>query len=90
MDGAECDAGLQTQLINAIDKTGIEPFSLFSGAGHDGLAMKALTPICMLFLRCKDGLSHHCDETINPEDGVIAAQVIQTFLQNFRVNTLTY
>jgi allantoate deiminase len=90
MDGAECDAGLQTQLTNAIDKTGVEPFSLFSGAGHDGLAMKALTPICMLFLRCKDGLSHHCDETINPEDGVIAAQVIQTFLQNFRVNTLTY
>ena len=42
--------------------------SLVSGAGHDGVVMAELTPIAMLFVRCRDGLSHHPDEYASPKD----------------------
>ena len=30
-----------------------------SGAGHDGVMLSSLTPIAMLFVRCKGGISHN-------------------------------
>lgn len=57
---------------------------LFSGAGHDGLAMQALTDIGMLFVRCKEGLSHHPDEAITAEDGEAATRVLMAFLTQFK------
>ncbi|AIT09801.1 N-carbamoyl-L-amino acid hydrolase [Candidatus Francisella endociliophora] len=83
MEGPFCDEKMQDQLLDAIKEEGEAPFSLFSGAGHDGLAMINLTPISMLFLRCKDGLSHHFEEEIDYNDAIIAARVIQRFLQEF-------
>ncbi|WP_395167336.1 M20 family metallo-hydrolase [Francisella salimarina] len=83
MEGPFCDKKMQDQLLDAIKEESEAPFSLFSGAGHDGLAMINLTPISMLFLRCKDGLSHHFEEEIDYNDAVIAARVIQRFLQEF-------
>lgn len=53
---------------------------LFSGAGHDGLAMHDLTDIGMLFVRCRDGLSHHPDETISTADAERATRVLMRFL----------
>jgi allantoate deiminase len=41
---------------------------LWSPAGHDGMAMDAVTDVGMLFLRCRDGISHHPDEHVEPED----------------------
>ena len=43
---------------------GIRPLRLPSGAGHDGLAMVALCPIAMLFVRCEGGISHNPAEAI--------------------------
>ncbi|WP_218938148.1 M20 family metallo-hydrolase [Billgrantia lactosivorans] len=53
---------------------------LFSGAGHDGLAMHDLTDIGMLFVRCRDGLSHHPDEAISVADAERATRVLMRFL----------
>jgi allantoate deiminase len=41
---------------------------LVSGAGHDAAIMAHLGPTGMLFVRCRDGLSHHPDEWASPED----------------------
>lgn len=38
--------------------TGRKPMTLVSGAGHDGLAMAHLTDIGMIFVRCREGISH--------------------------------
>ncbi|SFU78288.1 allantoate amidohydrolase [Halomonas korlensis] len=57
---------------------------MFSGAGHDGLAMNDLTDIGMLFVRCKDGLSHHPDEAISVEDADRATRVLMRFLSDMR------
>lgn len=68
-------------LGQAIGEQGFEPFRLFSGAGHDGLAMHNLCDIGMLFVRCRNGLSHHPDEAVTAQDIDVAAKVLIDFLQ---------
>jgi allantoate deiminase len=41
---------------------------LWSPAGHDAMAMAAVTDIGMLFMRCHDGISHHPDEDVREVD----------------------
>ncbi|MFO7690159.1 MAG: M20 family metallo-hydrolase [Cryobacterium sp.] len=44
------------------------PPELFSMAGHDAMALAAVTEIGMLFVRCAGGVSHHPDESVSPAD----------------------
>ena len=75
-----CSAGLIEELEGAVERSGIRPFMLPSGAGHDGQAVGALCPIAMLFLRCKDGISHNPAEAIDIDDAVCAVRVMLDFL----------
>ncbi|MGB4778518.1 MAG: allantoate amidohydrolase [Microbacterium sp.] len=45
-----------------------EPPVIFSRAGHDGMALGAITDVGMLFLRNPDGISHHPDEAVSAGD----------------------
>ena len=81
-EGVPCAGWMMNGLEAAITEHNIRPLRLFSGAGHDGLAMHDLCDIGMLFVRCKDGLSHHPNEAITAEDTGIAAKVLATYLQN--------
>ena len=64
-----CGRHLLTAVANGIHATGDPaPMSLFSKAGHDGMAVATLTDIGMLFLRCHDGISHHADESVLAAD----------------------
>ena len=49
---------------------------LASGAGHDAVAMAALCPVAMLFVRCKGGISHNPAESITVEDADMAARIL--------------
>lgn len=75
-----CAESLQFALAASIERQGLPVRHLFSGAGHDGLAMNALTDIGMLFMRCRDGLSHHPDESVTESDLDITARVIEDFI----------
>lgn len=44
------------------------PLELWSRAGHDGMAVAAVTDVAMLFVRCHDGISHHPDEAVREVD----------------------
>jgi len=52
-----------------------------SGAGHDAAAIAAITPVAMLFVRCKKGVSHHPDESVSEKDIRVAISVMNDFLQ---------
>lgn len=80
-EGVPCTDWIMNGLGQAIGEQGFEPFRLFSGAGHDGLAMHDLCDIGMLFVRCRDGLSHHPDEAVTAQDIDVAAKVLIDFLQ---------
>jgi allantoate deiminase len=58
--------------------------SLVSGAGHDAVAMAKLCDVAMLFVRCRNGLSHHPDEYTSRDDIRVALQVMVDFVQRLR------
>jgi allantoate deiminase len=45
-----------------------DPATLFSPAGHDGMALGSVAPVGMLFLRNPDGISHHPAESVAEAD----------------------
>jgi allantoate deiminase len=51
-----------------------------SGAGHDGVILSSLTPVAMLFVRCRKGLSHHPDEFVSRADLGAALRIVVDFL----------
>ena len=81
-----CDARLMDQLDAAIARQGIRALRLPSGAGHDAMALSALCPIAMLFVRCGGGISHNPLESITAEDAEAAARVFLDFLEHFDPN----
>ena len=78
-DSVPCDSRLQRRLEQALTDAGQEVKSLFSGAGHDAMAMKDFAPLAMLFVRCAAGISHHPDEAIEVEDVRAALDVLGRF-----------
>jgi len=75
-----CDPGLTAALITAIAAEGIAARTLFSGAGHDAGALAAIMPVSMMFVRCKDGISHNPAESIVMDDVGVALRVLGRFL----------
>jgi len=41
---------------------------MISGAGHDSVYIARIAPTSMIFIPCKDGLSHNEKECAEPED----------------------
>ena len=79
----QCSPRLLRRLGEAIEAEGYEARKLPSGAGHDAMAMAHLTEIGMLFVRCKDGISHHPAESMTTADAEAAARVLLRFLDRF-------
>jgi len=50
--------------------------TLFSPAGHDGMAIGAITDIGMLFLRNPEGISHHPDEDVSTADVALGIRAL--------------
>ena len=80
-----CSPWLMEQMENAVKRQGLAVRRLPSGAGHDGMALKALTDICMLFVRCKGGISHSPLESITEADAAAGAKVLFNFIEHFRL-----
>ena len=81
---AACAPRLIAQLERAVGAKGIRVRRLPSGAGHDGMALKDLADICMLFVRCKDGISHNPAESITAADAGAGAAVLLEFIEKFQ------
>lgn len=71
-----CDTGIKAAIESAIIANRIKPISLLSGAGHDEMAMADLTKIGMIFVRCKDGISHNPAEYASVKDMEIGTKVL--------------
>lgn len=66
--GAACDTELQAAIAAGIKHTGTAVHTMESGAGHDAMALADICPVGMLFIRCKDGISHHPDEHVTASE----------------------
>jgi allantoate deiminase len=75
------DPGLSGLLADAVAELGLPDVRLSSGAGHDAVALAAVMPVAMLFVRCAGGVSHHPDESVAVEDVAVALEVLDRFLR---------
>jgi allantoate deiminase len=80
---ALCDPELQRQFAAAIAAEGGRVHHLPSGAGHDGMAIVAIAPIGMLFVRCAGGISHNPAEAVALADIAAGARVLARFIASF-------
>lgn len=81
---APCAPWLKEQIAQAIGAEGFSVFELPSGAGHDGMAMIDIADVGMIFVRCRDGISHHPDEHVELADADAGARVLLRVIENFR------
>lgn len=75
-----CDAALSDRLQRA---AGDAAPRLASGATHDASAMADLCPMAMLFVRCRDGVSHHPDEHAEAADMGEAAETLARLVESY-------
>jgi hydantoinase/carbamoylase family amidase len=75
------DARIVGALDAAADATGEPYVQMHSGAAHDTMCVADRVPVAMVFVPCKDGISHHPDELADPEDAALAAEIILNAIQ---------
>lgn len=76
-----CDAKLSALLERSVKESGYETIHLVSGAGHDAVPVSAVSPVCMLFVKCDQGISHHPQENVLLEDIAAALTVSDQFMR---------
>jgi allantoate deiminase len=84
---AACAPWLIAQFERAVAAEGHPVRKLPSGAGHDGMALKRIADIAMLFVRCKDGISHNPAESITEADAGVGARTLLRFIENLELPT---
>ena len=63
-------------LKNAATELQIPHKEMVSGAGHDSVYLSRVAPTAMIFIPCKDGLSHNELEHAEKEHAVAATNVL--------------
>lgn len=69
------DPGVVSALEAAAAETGAPYTVMVSGAAHDTMCVAERVPSAMLFVPCRDGISHHPDEEADPADAALAAEI---------------
>lgn len=75
-----CAPSMIETLSQAVAEAGIEPMTMASGAGHDAVMMSELTPVGMMFVRCRNGISHNPSEFCEVADADTAVDILMRTL----------
>jgi acetylornithine deacetylase/succinyl-diaminopimelate desuccinylase-like protein len=70
------DERIVAALEEAAEVTGEPYLRMHSGAAHDTMCVAARVPSAMVFVPCRDGISHHPAEEAEPADAALAAAII--------------
>jgi N-carbamoyl-L-amino-acid hydrolase len=73
---AQCSPHTVELLENICREQGIPYKKMVSRAYHDSLFMARLAPIAMIFIPCRNGVSHRPDEFAKPEDIALGTRVL--------------
>ncbi|KAL4804171.1 hypothetical protein BDV18DRAFT_166301 [Aspergillus unguis] len=71
---SDCTGSIKTSAEGLLEKDAW--MEITSGAGHDSVYTSRHCPTAMIFVPCRDGVSHHPTEYCSPEDCAIGAQVL--------------
>ena len=70
------DARLVGALQAAAQATGEPYMVMVSGAAHDTMCVAPRVPSAMVFVPCRDGVSHHPAESASSDDAALAAEIM--------------
>ncbi len=70
------DAGCIDAVERAARARGAAYRRMMSGAGHDAVYVSRVAPTSMIFIPCRDGISHNEAEYASPEHCALGAQVL--------------
>ena len=79
------DEELKNELSEIATKLGIEHKIMNSGAGHDAMKFWDIAPTGMLFIPCRDGVSHNKAEDIDYEDIILGSKIIFEELKQLNI-----
>jgi hydantoinase/carbamoylase family amidase len=71
-----CSERIMQVMRNESSEMGLKPIELMSGPFHDSLAMSYECEYGMIFVRCKDGISHNPKEYSSMEDISFGAELL--------------
>ena len=72
----QMDSEIVAALEHAAAATGEPYMRMHSGAAHDTMCVADRVPTAMVFVPCKDGISHHPAEDASSADAALAAEII--------------
>jgi acetylornithine deacetylase/succinyl-diaminopimelate desuccinylase-like protein len=70
------DSGIVAALEEAAAASGDRFMTMISGAAHDTMCVADRVPTAMVFVPCRDGLSHTPEEDADAADAALGVQVI--------------
>jgi len=80
------DGRVAGALEGAAEASG-EPYTMMhSGAAHDTMSIADRVPSAMIFVPCKDGISHSPEEDAEPADAALGAEVMLNAIRKFVEN----
>jgi hydantoinase/carbamoylase family amidase len=75
--GVRLDEGVMRTIAFACRERGVASHRMGSGAGHDSMTFQARgIPTGMIFIPCKEGISHSPEESINLPDAATGTQIL--------------
>jgi len=69
------------EIEEAVKSVGVEYMTIPSGAGHDAMHWAEVVPTGMIFIPCRDGISHNPAEFTEMDDIVTGAEVLDKVLR---------
>ena len=69
------------EIEEAVKSVGVEYITMPSGAGHDAMHWAEVVPTGMIFIPCRDGISHNPAEFAEMDDIVTGADVLDKVLR---------
>jgi N-carbamoyl-L-amino-acid hydrolase len=63
-------------LEDSARSAGLPVRRMISGAGHDSIHLSKICPTAMIFVRCKDGISHHESESATADDLSVGTRIL--------------
>ena len=70
------------EIEEAVKSVGVEYMTIPSGAGHDAMHWAEVVPTGMIFIPCRDGISHNPAEFAEMDDIVTGAACLTRYLEN--------
>ena len=75
------------EIEGAVKAVDVEYMTMPSGAGHDAMHWADVVPTGMIFIPCREGISHNPAEFADLADIITGAKVLDTVLRKLSLET---